>query len=339
MNGSLHHVGEVAPPSSSGVEVIIVGCGFGGLACAIECRRKGHHVIVLERMPTFRVLGDVISFGPNAGRIFARWGLHDKLWPICRHADKLVIHNYMGEVVREQPIQFPLYGAYEYSGHRAEIHEAVYEYALSLGIDIRFGHNVESYQEDPSRGKASVTVNGKTIEADIVVAADGVKSRARQYVLGYNDQPKSSGYSVYRAWFDAKEQGVGSDPNTDFLTKDGDAYQCWIGRDVHFICSSLQGGNTVSWVITHRDDFEVTDSWSFPGNMEDVLNIVDDWDPRCAAVLSKAPSCIDWKLITHDPLPTWVSSQGRVVLLGDAAHPFLPTSRHPRRLKTVLRLL
>jgi len=233
----------------------------------------------------------------------------------------------MGEVVREQPIQFPLYGAYEYSGHRAEIHEAVYEYALSLGIDIRFGHNVENYQEDPSRGKASVTVNGGTVEADVVVAADGVKSRARQYVLGYNDQPKSSGYSVYRAWFDAKERGVDKDPNTDFLTKYGDAYQCWIGRDVHFICSSLQGGKTISWVITHRDDFEVTDSWSFPGNMKDVLTIVDDWDPRCAAVLSKAPSCIDWKLITHDPLPTWVSSQGRVVLLGDAAHPFLPTSR------------
>lgn len=51
-----------------------------------------------------------------------------------------------------------------------------------------------------------------------------------------------------------------------------------------------------------------------------------DWDPRCAAIVSKAPSCIDWKLLVHDPLPTWVSKSGRVVLIGDAAHPFLPSS-------------
>jgi 2-polyprenyl-6-methoxyphenol hydroxylase-like FAD-dependent oxidoreductase len=73
-----------------------------------------------------------------------------------------------------------------------------------------------------------------------------------------------------------------------------------------------------------RDDAAVDGEWSFPGKIEDVLDIVKDWDPRCAAIVSKAPSCIDWKLLIHDPLPTWVSKSGRVVLIGDAAHPFLP---------------
>lgn len=50
-----------------------------------------------------------------------------------------------------------------------------------------------------------------------------------------------------------------------------------------------------------RDDADIEESWSHPGKMEDVLAAVADWDPRCAAVLSKAPSCVDWKLVYREP--------------------------------------
>lgn len=73
-----------------------------------------------------------------------------------------------------------------------------------------------------------------------------------------------------------------------------------------------------------RDTEYVDGVWSIPGRIEDVLEIVKGWNPRCAGVISKAPSCVDWKLIVHDPLPSWVSKSGRVILIGDAAHPFLP---------------
>lgn len=77
--------------------------------------------------------------------------------------------------------------------------------------------------------------------------------------------------------------------------------------------------------------------------MEDVLAVVAGWDPRCAAVLAKAPSCVDWKLVYREPcvpidgqveiafvhsqldrLPTWISKGSRMAVIGDAAHPFLP---------------
>ena len=73
-----------------------------------------------------------------------------------------------------------------------------------------------------------------------------------------------------------------------------------------------------------RDDADIEESWSFPGKMEDVLAVVDGWEPRCAAILSKAPTCVDWKLVYRDPLPTWISKGARLALIGDAAHPFLP---------------
>jgi len=142
----------------------------------------------------------------------------------------------------------------------------------------------------------------------------------------YQDRPKPSGYAVYRAWFDAAEQGVDKDPLTRHMVTDGDVFYGWIGQDVHMLTSSNLGGKTISWVITHKDDTELLDTSSLPGKMEDVLKIVQGWDPRCAAILSKAPECVDWKLTVHDPLPTWISKGGRIILIGDAAHPFLPTS-------------
>ncbi|OCB89715.1 monooxygenase [Sanghuangporus baumii] len=101
-----------------------------------------------------------------------------------------------------------------------------------------------------------------------------------------DDKPKSSGCAIFRTWLDTYVQGIDKDPLTDYLVKNGDAFHGWIGPDVHLLVSS---------------------------------------SPRCAAILTKAPSCVDWKLY-RDPLPQWISKGARLALIGDAAHPFLPTS-------------
>jgi 2-polyprenyl-6-methoxyphenol hydroxylase-like FAD-dependent oxidoreductase len=59
--------------SKTGIKVLIVGAGFGGLCAAIECHRQGHDVELYESFKELKVLGDIISFGANAGRIFRRW--------------------------------------------------------------------------------------------------------------------------------------------------------------------------------------------------------------------------------------------------------------------------
>ena len=107
-----------------------------------------------------------------------------------------------------------------------------------------------------------------------------------------------------------------------------------IGPDVHFLFSTLKGGSDCCWVLTHRDEADIAESWSFPGYLKDVYKVLQGWDPMCTKIVSKTPESVlvDWKLVYRDPLPTWVSGygsapgHGRICLLGDAAHPFLPTS-------------
>lgn len=96
----------------------------------------------------------------------------------------------------------------------------------------------------------------------------------------------------------------------------------------------MKGGKDCCWVLTHRDDNDIEESWSLPGKLSEVKEVLKDWDPMCTKIISKTPEdkLVDWKLVYRDPLPNWVSGygsapgSGRTCLLGDAAHPFLPTS-------------
>ncbi|KAI5272526.1 putative MAK1-like monooxygenase [Aureobasidium subglaciale] len=334
----------------TGIKVVIVGAGsettesspyatgFGGLTAAIECHRQGHDVSVYESFKELKVLGDIISFGSNAGRIFRRWHcksgerVSDRLRPLSIDLTNhgFNIYKWTGEFVINQPSPKADPEAPVFNGHRGELHTIVFEYARDeLGIPIYLGKRTQEYFEDETQAGIVLEDGEKVmplVYADVVIGSDGVRSKARQLVLGYDDRPKPSGYAVFRAWF----------PNTDMMAdvrtrkfcENGDTFQGWIGPDVHFLFSTIKGGKDCCWVMTHKDDNDIEESWSLPGKMEDVYKVIDGWDPLCKAIVEKTPSCesVDWKLVYRDPLPRWVSDHGRTCLLGDSAHPFLPTS-------------
>ena len=315
----------------TGIKIIIVGAGFGGLAAAIECHRQGHSVEIYENFPELKTLGDIISFGANAGRIFARWGTDREIARQLRAVSidltnyGFRIHKYdTGEVVFHQRSPPGTDDAPILNGHRGELHEIVFNYARNtLGIPIHLGQHVSQYFEDDEQA-GIVLANGTRVTADLVIGADGVRSKARELVLGYVDKPKSSGYAVWRAWF--PNDDMIRDPRTKEFCENGDTFNGWIGPDVHFLFSTIKGGKDCCWVLTHRDEHDIDESWSFPGKLEEVFAVLEGWDPVCKAIVEKTPSLVDWKLVYRDPLPTWVSTHARILLLGDAAHPFLPTS-------------
>ncbi|KAI5803048.1 hypothetical protein EDC01DRAFT_774719 [Geopyxis carbonaria] len=320
----------IAEYPKTGIHIVIIGAGFGGLTAAIEATLKGHTVEVLEKNPRWEQLGDIISISPNAGQVISRWDrtqVSDRLRKLCMNHKHFRVHTHDGEHVLDQPAYPANDEKPMFNGHRADIHRVFYEYALSLGIPIRLGKRIVSYHEDPAQAKAwVVTETGETYKGDVVIGADGVRSRARKLVLGYDDKPVSSGYAVYRAWFDAEKAGIYDDPLTREFVMNGDTHTGWLGKDIHLLVATCKGGKEISWVCTHRDDSDIDESWSNPGQVKDVLALLDGWDPRVRAIISRTPSCVDWKLVSRDPLPTWVTPAGYMCLLGDAAHPFLPTS-------------
>ncbi|KAH8663391.1 putative monooxygenase [Tricladium varicosporioides] len=309
----------------TGIKVIVVGTGFAGLTAAIECFRKGHSVLVLESFQERKKLGDGISFGPNSGRIFLSWpGMNERLEPITWNTDGLTIKSWKGEHILDQDFGSKEQGyGKNYNGHRGDIHEAVFNYATEIGIDIRLGHKVVDYFESDT--EAGVVANGERFVGDVVLSGDGVRSLGRTIVLGHEDKPKPSGYAIYRAWFDASAlQGI---PDFEWMFTKGQEICAWIGPDIHFIIATTKKHNDLSWVCTHKDDKDVEEGWMAEAPIADARKHLEGWDPLIHKILDATPDpIIDWKLVYRDPLPTWISPKRRTAVIGDAAHPFLPTS-------------
>ena len=316
------------PPS--GIKVIIVGAGFAGISAAIECDRKGHSVTLLEKSADIEEImriGDIISFDPNGARNFERWpGVIEAMQRIARQTTWLDLYDWKGNFITRQSFAKEKAWGPRINGHRGELHNIIYQHAKDRGIDIRLGQRVTDYFETDDH--AGVVLNGETrMTADIVIAAEGVRSRGRKIVLGFEDRPKSSGYAVYRAWFPGDV--IAKNDMLKHFVVNGDTHQGFIGPDLHFLASSLKGGKEFNWVFTHIDDGNIEESWQFPGKVDEALTYLDGWAPIVKEMVKSTPKTgrlIDHKLVFRDPLPTFISPKARIALIGDAAHPFLPTS-------------
>ncbi|KAI5867561.1 putative monooxygenase [Durotheca rogersii] len=306
------------------IKAIVIGAGLGGCACALALKHHGHSVVVYERLKGFRRLGDSLGYGENALKLLERWGgssLYKRLTSIGNQAPNMQIRRWHdGKILAQQPLM-DMAG---YIGHRGDYHEAFIQAVKDAGIEIRMGYEVVTYDES----KPSVTfADGTEDTADIVVGADGIKSRAREQVLGFEDAPKSSGYSCYRAYFPGRH--LREDPLCrEFV--DHDCVNIWIGPDTHLVQNTLRNGDEFNWIVTrklsHEADMVIKESWFQEGNMDEVKKSLEGLDPRILAAVNKTESCLDWKICYRDPLPTWVSRSHRIALLGDSCHPHLPTS-------------
>ncbi|KAK5555364.1 hypothetical protein LTR46_006389 [Exophiala xenobiotica] len=319
----------IAYPGSSGINVIVIGLGYAGATAAIECARKGHKVAIYEQTPGVSTLGDVIGLSPNSAKIIAKWDdgkVHEKIIP---HAGQYVENNVhkhdTGEILFSQPMSG--YSNFEgYLAPRPLLLKLFAEYCHKLGIPIFFGKRVVEVFE--TEDEAGIRLQDDTkVSADCVLACDGVHSKARGLITGWQDRPYPTGYAAYRAWYDSNL--IRDNPKLQFLFDgDYDKMEVYIGPNMHAIYGTCSQQRLVTWTVTHLDTFDVNESWTQPGKTEDALNYIKGWDPRIHEVIRHTPpnQIFDHKLAWRDPLPRWTSKHNRMIVLGDAAHPFLPTS-------------
>ncbi|KAK1064573.1 hypothetical protein LTR74_008575 [Friedmanniomyces endolithicus] len=312
------------------LKAIIIGAGLGGCAAALALKAQGFDVTVYERLKTFRRLGDSLGLGENALKLLRRWGgqkLYDDLCAIGNQAEDMQIREWSsGAVLARQPLMDmgKIFENSGYIGHRGDYHEVFLQATRDAGVPILMGHEITSFDES----KPLITLSdGREFAADVVIGADGIKSRARELVLGFKDHPRSSGYSCFRAYFPGSIL-KGEPKCAEFLEKD--SVNIWIGDDTHVIQNTLRNGQEFNWILTRKlseeKDREITESWFQEGDLGEVARCIEGLDERIAAAIRRTPGCLDWKICYRDPLATWVSSSHRIVLLGDSCHAHLPTS-------------
>ncbi|KAF2182105.1 FAD/NAD(P)-binding domain-containing protein [Zopfia rhizophila CBS 207.26] len=310
-------------PHNPPLTAIVIGAGLGGCAAAIALHHHRHQVLcVLDKVREFGRLGDSLGLGENAFKLLERWGCDvEEIKRIGNQSPEMVIRRWQdGKVLARQPLM-DMAG---YIGHRGDYHECFLKWVRERNIPIRMGSEVVKYEDvDP---QPIITLkSGEKLSADIIVAADGIKSLARPLVLKQRDDPVSSGYACFRAFFKPSAE-LKANPLCNMYLKQ-DCVNFWIGPDTHVVQNTLRNGEEFNWILTHKDDGDIPESWFQPGDMNEVRRLVSTLDPTIREAVKATESCLDWKICYREPLPTWVSpGSHRIALLGDSCHAHLPTS-------------
>ena len=298
------------------LKAIISGAGIGGLTAALCFAHHGANVTVLERAPELAEVGAGIQIPPNAMKVFNALGLQDALAEISFRPE--AIEARMGRSGLEL-FNIPLaeaaidrWGAPYLHIHRAD-YIAVLENALRTQVSsaIRLGAELDSYSQTET-GVTAILADGSEISGDILIGADGIHSPVRDTMLG-PQAPVFTGNVAWRAVVPIEKLGDLAPRPTACA---------WMGPGKHCVTYRLRRGELANLVaVVERDDWTI-ESWTERGTKEEALADFADWHPTITRILSEAPELYHWALFDRAPLQTWVD--GRVALLGDAAHPMLP---------------
>ncbi|KAF8536506.1 hypothetical protein BDD12DRAFT_748285 [Trichophaea hybrida] len=312
------------------LNILIVGGGIGGLTTAIALRQQGHNVTILERSSSATEFGAAIHLPPNSNGILRRLGLRAEETGAI---ESCWLSEYTAAGERKACVDMHAgMGIWQHSwllAHRVHLHNALNKFATAgEGKGRPAKLLTESNVVDVDCENATVKLeDGTEMAGDLVVAADGVNSRLRHKVVGgriEDTTPFLSGKSAYR--FIIPKALAREDPQTAHLAEKPGELLTWTGKDRRIVVYSTHYNKLMNFVCIHpdHDTKGSMEGWSIVANKSDLLETFKDFDPAVVALLNKAdPQKLRlWRLMDLLALETWVN--GRVALLGDAAHPFLP---------------
>lgn len=284
--------------------VIIIGAGIGGLAAALALKRAGIEVRIFERAEALQEEGAGLTLWANAVKALHRLGLEE----ITRSAFNLAdgnIYSWQGERLSSLPAAKlkRRFGAGNLALHRAELREAL---LAEVGDNLlRLGWRCNGFEQD-AEGVSVQFSNGQMVRGRALIGADGLYSAVRAQLFG-QEKPRYAGYTAWRA----------VTPLSDEVVQVGEYW----GQGVRFGLVPLTQARFY-WFATHNASEGEPDSPG--GRKQDVLSLFPSWSPSISAIIKATPEEAILRNDIYDRLPLSHWTQGRVTLLGDAAHPMTP---------------
>jgi salicylate hydroxylase len=294
--------------------ILIAGGGVGGLAAALGLARKGRRVVVLEKASELGEIGAGIQLGPNAFHAFDRLGVGDAARAMAIYIDGLLLMDAMGgEEIAHIDLGEDFRGRFgnPYAViHRGDLHGVFLRACRGHPlVELRTSCAVVGYTQDGARVAARLA-SGEAVAGAALIGADGLWSKVRAQLVG-DGPPRVSGHTTYRSVIPTERMPEGLRWNAATL---------WAGPKCHIVHYPLSGWRAFNLVVTYHNDAPEPVAGK-PVDEEEVMAGFRHVHPRAQAIIRHGTDWKLWVLCDRDPVERWVD--GRVALLGDAAHPTL----------------
>jgi salicylate hydroxylase len=298
-------------------KVIIIGAGLGGLTAALALQQRGHRVEVYEQAPQLGEIGAGITLAPNATRVLDAVGLEKEIEAVGTVPTRQGVRHYRtGEILvkterKENSKQ--RYGAAYYQAHRADVHKVLVDAAQARGIAIACSKRALRVEQDEA-GASAHFADGSSAQGDAIVAADGVKSVLRDALFS-PEPPVFSGYLAWRAVVPMDRlPTISLEPPSDSSIGPARLFARYPLRDFTLL-------NVVG--IAEVDGWH-DEGWSIPSAPAEMQAAFAEYHPEAQTIMAaiRPGELFKWGIFQHKPLKSWVN--GRITVLGDAAHAMTP---------------
>jgi 2-polyprenyl-6-methoxyphenol hydroxylase-like FAD-dependent oxidoreductase len=292
-----------------GRRAVVVGAGIGGLTAAVALRRRGWDVTIAERAPALEPVGAGLGLGPNALHALDAIGLGDEVrrfsavqghGGLRRSGGGWLVRTDLGAVATR-------FGDPQLVALRADV-VGLLAGSLPAGV-LRTGVTVTGVDAGDAERRARVATSDGDLDADLVVAADGIGSRIRATLFPDHPGPRYSGFTTWRFVSPALPEGAGRP----------EPAETW-GRGEVFGVLPLVSGEVYCYASAPaprglRHDDEAAELKRRFGRWHDPI-------PDLIGAISPDRVLHDDVYWIAEPLPAY--HRGRVAILGDAAHAMTP---------------
>jgi salicylate hydroxylase len=291
--------------------IAVIGGGIGGLTAARALLRRGFEVGVYEATPELKEIGAGVALGPNAMKALRALELEDQVRSVAWESEYQLLRNWRsGRIISKTPRHAQeRFGATGCTVHRADLLDVL---AAALPRDvIQLGARCLSVETTDELAVAHFA-DGTSIEADVVVGADGIHSAVRASLFGA-DAPRFTGKVCWRCLvpLDAVPGVLQTSYNTT-----------WLGPHGAVVVYLVRRGELVNVVAHYDSDTWTEESWIRECGQAEVIDNYRGWHESVLQLFSASERYYKWALYDRDPLERW--TRGRATILGDAAHPMLP---------------